>query len=443
MAQVYYSVFESILYVNNKNIIIDDDTKKKYVKIEFSYDAGNNNAFLKYNDVNYFPHSITISGQGTDKEYLCVIECRFDRKNASKDIMYVAFKLEVNNLLSETTSLSKLAKSLQNTELQQDVVNLKSVDIIDDDKMIKGQLAIDSDTNTITCLLSEPIQIKHSLGFSDIIPIARLCPNILFDSVDDIPVTFKKTTLYSVMDCEPIDGEDMKQMRNTNMNELLTQEEVLNKTVILFIVFAGIIGVLSIFFDTLYDVFVVQFMIHSGIEHSGKLPIAGVNLYWLILALAFSMSLIGFSLKNNTNQHMIAGIAIGAIFVLFNTLFSYSKKYNPNTAIGDSSEKVIDGKTLSSSVKDMDVLFWQPDKDQYFPIISLLIALGSYVTGMVLGFQGNATSDKQFDLFMSLFILFGAGVYFFRPKNPYMSYIIGGLIIIITILMTLRIQNKL
>lgn len=443
MAQVYYSVFDSILYVNNKNVIIDDDTKKKYVKIEFSHDAGNNNAFLKYNDVNYFPHSITITSRGTDKEYLCVVECRFDRKNATKDIMYIAFNLEVNAALSEITSVSKLVRALKNTEAQQDVVNFKSVDIIDDDKLVKGQLSIHSQTNTMTCVLADTIQIKESLGFSEAMSITVLCPNILFDSVDDMPVTFKKTSLYSVMDCEPIDGEDMKKMKNTNVNELLSQEEVLNKTVILFIIFAGIIGVISVFFDTLYDVFVIEFMFGAEIMRAGKLPIAGANLYWLVLALVFSMSLIGFSLKNNTNQHMIAGIAVGAVFVLFNTLFSYSKKYNQTTEIGDSNEKVLDGKTLSFSIKDGHVLFSDTEKDYYIPIISLVIAIGSYITGMVLGFQGKAKSEKFFDLFMSLFILFGAGAYFFRISNPYMSYIIGALIVTMTILMALRIENKL
>jgi hypothetical protein len=443
MAQVYYSVFDSILYTNNKNIIIDDDSKKKYAKIEFSYDAGNNNAFLKYNDTNYFPHSITITSRGTEKEYLCVIECRFDRKTANKDIMYIVFNVDVDETLSEVTSLSKLAKSLKNTEAQQEVVNFKSVDIIDDENLVKGELAIHSATNTITCSLNGIIKIKDSLGFTESPLITTICPNILLDSVDDMPVIFKKTTLYSVMDCEPIDGEDMSQMKKTNVNELISQEDVLNKTVILFVIFAGIIGIISVFFDTLYDIFVIRFMIDAKIEGTGKLPIAGVNLYWLMLALVFSMSLIGFSLKTNTNQHMIAGIAVGGVFLLFNTLYSYSKKYNPNTAVGDSAERVIEGKTLSSSVMNMHILFWQPEKDSYIPMISLLIAIGSYVTGMVLGFQENAKSEKFFDLFMSLFILFGAGVYFFRPTNPYIGYVIGAIIVTMVILMSLRVEEKL
>jgi hypothetical protein len=438
MAQVYYSLFESTLYVSDKNIVTAND--KKHAKVEFSYDAGNNNAFIKYNDTNYFPHSIVFTSRGTLTEYRCIIECRIDRKVSDKDVFYIVFNIKVNPNISNT-SLSKLMLGMKSSGAQQEVVLLKSEDFMNDDKITKGTMNVSN--GIVTCVLADAVEVKSDLGFTSSPDLVSLFPNIVLSSANDMPVTFKKTSLYSVMDCVPMEGDDLKQMKNTNMSELVSPEDMLNKTVILFVIFAGIIGLISVFFDPLYEIFIIKFMIGANMDENGKLHIGIVNMYWMIIVILFSLAMFLVSLKHKNNDYMMGGIIVGGIFLLFNLLFGFSKKYNPRTAIGDSGNRqYADG---TGKYYELVTQFRWSNKlfdPNYLTLISVISACVMYIVAMVMGFQGKAKSAKLFDMFISLYILLGAGGFFFRTENMSMMYILGPIMIAVIVLLALRIEKK-
>lgn len=438
MAQVYYSSLESTLYVNNKNI--HSNANGKYAKVEFSYDAGNNNAFIKYNDTNYFPHSVVFTSRGTLTTYRCIIECRYDRKVDNKNVLYLVFNVDVNRNATNN-SLSKLMQNMKSSGAQQEVVLLNSKDFMNDDNLIRGTMNISE--SIITCVLSKTVEVKTDLGFSSSPSVTSILPGLLMTSTSGVPITFKKTSLYSVMDCVPMEGEDLKQMKNTNINELMTQEDVLNKTLIMFVMFAGIIGLITVFFDPLYEIFVIKFMIGAKMFENGKLHIGLVNMYWMIIIILFSLSMFFISLKTKNSEKMMGGLIVGGVFVLFYLLFGFSKKYNPRTAIGDSGNRMYND--TNGQIYELVTQFKWSNKlldNNYLTIISVCIAVVMYAVAMIFGFEGKAKSAKMFDLFISLYILFGAFGMYLRTENMWMMYILGPILIAVTTIMSLRITNK-
>lgn len=340
-ATIYFGQIDTNLYMNQENLKTTEQNQK-YIHTEISYDAANNSALFKYNDNNYYPHAISIVKIGNN-EILLVVETRTER-TSTNDILYLCVKLIGG---SNESSISKYIDIANQQSSVSNLVVFSSSDLFGgvDKTEVKGKIISSPNSGKIfTCLLESPVDVLQS-SFNKLANLTTMTNygvlfyNIHLDMTLATNVYLKRSTLQTIMDCQPATGDDMKNMENVNANGIISRETLFSNTLVLLTVLGLLLGTYVMIFEDIFKFLIVDFMKTEDtglLSKDGKMSMNFTILYWYVVFISIAITLIISSLTNHVSHHMVAGLVLIIFIFLSNYLYRYRISDNLRLTIGES-----------------------------------------------------------------------------------------------------------
>ena len=252
---LYFNPIKPTLYMSKSSIFTIGGVNRKYIKATLSNDATNNSAIVKYDDTNYFPESfIFYCVDVANNSYMFVIETRKDRAISSENCLFLCFPVTLNHN-AETSTLSEYLKAISVDTPKSIKLELSEVMKNDANGYFTGfdvnYVYVSNNSITVsadTALLS---------GLTNKLNLDNLYSGINSTKTDkSVNAILKQSELQTIMDCQAATGDDMADMENVNVNATISREQLMSNTVVMILMFAGIIFfIFSIFDNLMYSLF--------------------------------------------------------------------------------------------------------------------------------------------------------------------------------------------